>query len=83
MQIFIKNLLGNTIIIDINSTNTILDIKNKIYEKDEILPEYQRLTFKGKELYDARTLEEHDINNEDTIYLYLRLIGGFLYLKTI
>ncbi len=83
MQIFVKNLLGNTIIIDINSNNTILDIKNKIYEKDEILPEYQRLTFKGKELYDARTLEEHDINNDDTIYLYLRLIGGFLYLKTI
>lgn len=83
MQIFVKNLLGNTIIIDINSTNTILDIKNKIYEKDEILPEHQRLTFKGKELYDARTLEDHDINNEDTIYLFLRLIGGFLYLKTI
>ena len=83
MQIFVKNLLGNTIIIDINSNNTILDIKNKIYEKDEILPEYQRLTFKGKELYDARTLEEHDINNDDTIYLFLRLIGGFLYLKTI
>jgi ubiquitin len=77
MQIFVKNLLGNTILIDINSTNTILDIKNKIYEKDEILPDYQRLIFKGKELYDARTLEEHDINNEDTLYLYLRLIGGF------
>ena len=83
MQIFIKNLLGNTIIIDINSTNTILDIKNKINEKDGILPEYQRLSFKGKELYDPRTLEDHDIKNEDTLYLYLRLIGGNFYLKTI
>jgi len=83
MQIFVKNLIGNTIVIDVKSTDTIYDIKIKINEKDEILPEYQRLTFKGKELYDARTLEDHNIQNEDTIHIYLRLIGGFFYLKTI
>jgi len=77
MQIFVKNLLGNTIIIEIDSNNTIADLKKIINEKDGILPEYQRLTFKGKELYDARTLEDHDIQNEDTLYIYLRLIGGF------
>jgi ubiquitin len=77
MQIFIKNLIGNTILLEVKSTDTILDIKNKINEIDGILPEYQRLTFKGKELYDPRTLEDHDINNEETIHLYMRLIGGF------
>ena len=83
MKIFIKNLIGNTIVIDVNSTDIIAEIKNKINEKDGILPEYQRLSFKGKELYDARTLEDHNIQNEDTLYLYLRLIGGIFYLKTI
>lgn len=77
MQIFVKNLIGNTILLEVKSTDTIADIKNKIYEKDGILPEYQRLNFKGKELYDARTLEDHDIINEETIHLYMRLIGGF------
>jgi ubiquitin len=77
MQIFVKNLLGNTILLEVKSIDTIFDIKNKINEKDGILPEYQRLTFKGKELYDDRTLEDHNIQNEDTIHIYLRLIGGF------
>lgn len=83
MQIFIKNLIGNTILLNVNSNDTIFDIKNKINEIDGILPEYQRLTFKGKEVYDNRTLEDHNINNEETLHLYLRLIGGILYLKTI
>jgi len=77
MQIFVKNLLGNTILLEVKSIDTIFDIKNKINEKDGILPEYQRLTFKGKEIYDDRTLEDHNIQNEDTIHIYLRLIGGF------
>lgn len=83
MQIFVKNLLGNTILLEVKSTDTIYDIKIKINEKDGILPEYQRLTFKGKELYDDRTLEDHNIQKEDTIHIYLRLIGGFFHLKTI
>jgi hypothetical protein len=76
MQIFVKNLLGNTISLNINSNDTIFDIKLKIQEKDGILIEYQRLNFKGKQLYDERTLEDHDIKNEDTLFLYLRLIGA-------
>ncbi len=80
MRIFIKNLIGNIISFDINSTDTIYDIKYKIQEKDGILVEYQRLNFNGKQLYDERTLEDHNIQNDDTLYLYLRLIGGFIFI---
>jgi ubiquitin C len=80
MRIFIKNLIGTIISFDINSTDTIYDIKYKIQEKDGILVEYQRLNFNGKQLYDERTLEDHNIQNDDTLYLYLRLIGGFIFI---
>jgi hypothetical protein len=80
MRIFIKNLIGNIISFDINSTDTIYDIKYKIQEKDGILVEYQRLNFNGKQLYNERTLEDHNIQNDDTLYLYLRLIGGFIFI---
>ena len=72
MQIFIKTLNGNSIIINVNSTDTIISIKNKIREKEGVPIEIQRLTY-NKNLINEKTLSDYNIQNGSNILLLLSL----------
>ena len=72
MQIFIKTLTGKTITLDIEPSDSIENVKRKIFEKCGIPQASQRFILAGVTLRDEKTLAECDFVKVAAFHLVVR-----------
>ena len=73
IPVSIKMLTGESFSLELETSESIEEVKNKIKEKTGIVPEQQRLVYTGKPLDDNGALSNHDIRKGAEIYLIRRL----------
>ena len=73
MQIYVKSLSGHTITLDVQPSDTIDELQQKLEDKPrgpfERVPERVKLVFGGKRLERGRPLADYGIKDESTLYL--------------
>ena len=72
----VKTLTGKEIEIDIEPTDSVERIKERVEEKEGIPPVQQRLIFGGKQMNDEKIAKDYNIEGGSVLHLVLALRGG-------
>ena len=69
MQIFVKTPQGKTLTLDVESSDSVENVKQKVQDKIGFPPDLQFLVFAGNSLQDGRTLADYNVMREATVQL--------------
>ncbi|KAJ2899309.1 Ubiquitin-like protein 1 [Zalerion maritima] len=76
MLIKVRTLTGKEIELDIEPTDKVSAIKERVEEKEGIPPVQQRLIYSGKQMADDKTATDYQLEGGSTLHLVLALRGG-------
>lgn len=69
--VYVRNMLGRTISVEIFPTDKVKTLKERIFAKEGIPVEQQRLVFHGKDLSDDQFIKHYNIEQESNLQLAL------------
>ncbi|XP_056602309.1 polyubiquitin-like [Triplophysa dalaica] len=76
MQVFVINEKGITSTYEVDPNETVNQLQQKIFNKERVPLDQQRLIYNGKQLESGRMLQDYNITHLSTIHMTLRLRGG-------
>ena len=76
MMIKVKTLTGKEVEVDIEPSDTVARIKERVEEKEGIPPAQQRLIYAGKQMTDDKTASDFGMEGGSVVHLVLALRGG-------
>ncbi len=79
IEITCVTLTGAQIVINIDDTKTMYQLKQDIYKKTDIMVDDQQLVYNKKSVVDTNTLQSYNIKSGDRIHLVCRLRGGMFH----
>ncbi|XP_026117240.1 polyubiquitin-like [Carassius auratus] len=74
-QVFVKNEKGQFGTYEVDVNETVDQLQTKIYNKERVPKDQQRLIYNGRQLEPGRKLQYYDITQLSTIHMTLRLRG--------
>ncbi len=75
-KVLVKTSSGKKLECFVEDSDTIASIKTKVFEKDGIMTDQQRLIFKERQLPDRETVQSADIKGGDTLSVFLSIRSG-------
>jgi large subunit ribosomal protein L40e len=74
MKIIVKTLLGRTHTLDVNPSDTVRDVKEKIALLENVPSHRQRLFLAGIQLNDDRSLADYNTKENEMFHVVIRLL---------
>ena len=73
-DVYIKTMSGKTIMLMVTPSDTIMQLKKKIQDKEGVGTSEQRILYSGKQLEDERTLGDYNIRKMEP-FIYLTILS--------
>lgn len=73
MRIFVKTLTVETITLEVDYSDSVLQVKHQIPDRIGIPTDQQRLIFAGIEMHDENILADYGIQEGSTIHLVYKI----------
>ncbi len=78
-QVTVKNLTGNTTVVNVPPSTTVAQLKGAISEKLGVPVVAQRLLFAGRQLEDDRSLHEYRFGEDVVVHLVISVSSQQVY----